>query len=926
MKAQILKIAGVKSEKDFYKKFPTEEAFMAKHGGDFKKAQVGYNTPPIDNSLAGYPGYQPIVAPPPMMDDSIYNPTLSSGLPTYNPNSDANYTIAQNQQITQATPIAADAPLKGMDAFGKGLPIVGNLIGGIQAFEAGKEKRKQAEQMKKVSEIALKASTTRPEQIARRYVRPEDNVFATSQLFPANGVGTNVLAKNGVKLKEYQTGGGLPSGFGENPYGNLAGSFFDNNGGSQIGGAIGSVFGPVGGVAGSLIGGALDTNGRRAKKAQEATMRNVMNMGLNNMAPAVQAGYASYMEDGGELSLMEDGGQLQTHWGGNAKPISYNPFLPDSGETVMFNGDSHADGGIGMTYGKNKVEVEGGEPAVQLPDGEGVNLTVFGKIPITKDYAAILGDKSATGKQFKNYVANISKTEDKQNQLVGKTSEELDALSVITPFDKLKLSSLQANLTGANMKLKMAADKKINAAHLQEAINQTADENGLSPEHLAKGKLKKAKDGYTMKAQTGVTTDPNMDLYYKTKGINPGSIDYNTPEQTGNAIFQGDSYFNTWRSKVLKALSDPTKAKEIINRLETYDGQDSADVRNALTTKGSTFNDKVNRTSELTGDQMIGPYHNLVDLGRARRNDIMVAPAATTPNAEQVSPVEETVTPFEKVDYNRSKLMDVYNMVLPYVRPTDQEPLDANQLVGEMYAMSNNQVDPVQAQGYQPDLGTPFDVTFQEQINEVTAQTRAAQKMAQGNPGAQAIIAGGAYGAYDKIKGEELRTNLTNKFGVYGDNRKLLNDAKLKNLDIYDRQYVRQSQAVSNSKATTQAALNSIGDKYAKNKLENRTLGVYENMYNYRYDDSGRAINLNGLFQANIPQAAANNNGVAIQGPNGTTLVPQYKNGKLLGYFPENKATTTTDVGNTATPPYTPIGSRRTSHSVFYYMWLANLI
>ncbi len=41
MKAEILKIAGVKSEKEFYKKFPTEESFMKVHGKAFKKAQVG---------------------------------------------------------------------------------------------------------------------------------------------------------------------------------------------------------------------------------------------------------------------------------------------------------------------------------------------------------------------------------------------------------------------------------------------------------------------------------------------------------------------------------------------------------------------------------------------------------------------------------------------------------------------------------------------------------------------------------------------------------------------------------------------------------------------------------------------------------------------------------------------------------------------
>jgi hypothetical protein len=43
MKAQILKIAGVKSEKEFYKKFPTEESFMKVHGKALKKAQSGSN-------------------------------------------------------------------------------------------------------------------------------------------------------------------------------------------------------------------------------------------------------------------------------------------------------------------------------------------------------------------------------------------------------------------------------------------------------------------------------------------------------------------------------------------------------------------------------------------------------------------------------------------------------------------------------------------------------------------------------------------------------------------------------------------------------------------------------------------------------------------------------------------------------------------
>ena len=41
MKDKILKIAGVKSEAAFYKKFPTEAAFIKAHGKELKKAQKG---------------------------------------------------------------------------------------------------------------------------------------------------------------------------------------------------------------------------------------------------------------------------------------------------------------------------------------------------------------------------------------------------------------------------------------------------------------------------------------------------------------------------------------------------------------------------------------------------------------------------------------------------------------------------------------------------------------------------------------------------------------------------------------------------------------------------------------------------------------------------------------------------------------------
>jgi hypothetical protein len=109
-----------------------------------------------------------------------------------------------------------------------------------------------------------------------------------------------------------------------------------------------------------------------------------------------------------------------------------------------------------------------------------------------------------------------------------------------------------------------------------------------------------------------------------------------------------------------------------------------------------------------------------------------------------------------------------------------------------------------------------------------------------------------------QLNEQDFIDNQRMKDTIFSGNIDTLNNADAKNREIYDQQYLRQSQAKSNTKAIAQAALNSISDKYAKNALENKTLGVMENMYNYRFDNAGRAINMNAPFQANIPYIYGN--------------------------------------------------------------------
>jgi hypothetical protein len=198
------------------------------------------------------------------------------------------------------------------------------------------------------------------------------------------------------------------------------------------------------------------------------------------------------------------------------------------------------------------------------------------------------------------------------------------------------------------------------------------------------------------------------------------------------------------------------------------------------------------------------------------------------------------------------QVMSGLQSALPYLRPSNQMPMDPQALTGEMFALATNQLEPVQAQKFVPYLTQGIQISLQDQMNEVTAQTRAAERLARGNPEALAMIAAQAYDAKNKIKGEEFRLNQGEKQRVAETNRQVLNEANKMNLGIMDHQYVRQQTAKSKTKEQAITALNSISDKILKNKLENRELAIYENLYGFRFGPNGQAYNTN-LTTFNTP-------------------------------------------------------------------------
>jgi len=505
-----------------------------------------------------------------------------------------------------------------------------------------------------------------------------------------------------------------------------------------------------------------------------------------------------------------------------------------------------------------------------------------------------LGDKNAKGKKFKNYVADLSKTEAKQNKLIEKSTDELNSLDVKNSFDRLKLTALEISIKGANMKLKEIADKKIKAADLQNAINDTAEEYGLVADDLARGKVKVDKNAMKEQAKFGKSIPKAQGGGYKTKGRGD-KWSYTQAGETGNPIWDDmQRYDNEWTPSVNEALSDKERGKRILDYINVYSGEGSDNIKKALN-KINTEEGKLAFLQQQATNKQVGPMHQIVDAAikytSRKKNDPEKRKNTISNDDEDAS--------FETIPYKRSGLLDFAGQLLPYIRPTDQEELNPNQLMGEMYAMSSNQLEPVQAIPYSPQLRVPYEINRNAAKNDLISQTRAAQRMVGYNPAAQASIAAQAYNPMQQLNEQDFVDNQRMKDQVYSGNIQTLNDAELKNREIYDQQYVRQAQAKSNTKATAQAILNSISDKYARNALENKTLGVLENMYDYRYDNRGRAINMNAPFQPNIPYIYGND------GKPTHKIVYDIDGKTILGYQPLSKKDAI-KIPSAATPAINP--------------------
>lgn len=197
-------------------------------------------------------------------------------------------------------------------------------------------------------------------------------------------------------------------------------------------------------LAGLMIADALipgEANRRRYLRPEEMTPYNPLQYGNGSQAIAEKG------------MTVPKKGKLKAQWGGNVEQASYNPY---DGGTMQFNGASHDDGGIGITYGNKPVEVEGGESAFVSQNG---NLNIMGKLKVP-----------GTNKTFKSMLKDISKQEAKTASSMEKSIDLINTADPKDKYEMLKFNSGKVMLEGGIAKQKELANTKQKLSNMQSAI------------------------------------------------------------------------------------------------------------------------------------------------------------------------------------------------------------------------------------------------------------------------------------------------------------------------------------------------------------------------------------------------------------------------------------------------------------------------
>ena len=636
------------------------------------------------------------------------------------------------------------------------------------------------------------------------------------------------------------------------------------------------------------------------------------NKPLNKKGFIDQYGHGNYgglYEDGGYAAYgggYADGGVIDTHWGGNAAPIAYNPY---DGGTTQFNGPSHADGGIGMSYNGNQVEVEGGETAAKDQNGD---LNVFGNMYVP-----------GTKTKFKTAVKEIAEKEKHFDTLKTNGTNTVNSLDPANRYEQIKFNAAELMMKGGDAGQKELAQRKQQLADLQNSMLDTAREHNLDPQGMSQGNLKKAKKGMWIGGQTnmsslsnkikkapfGITiptnsiynsdsnTDPGDSVNSPTRSDrnnNPGNIKYGKYAKAQGATGQDKDGF--------AVFPDPTLGHTAMYNLLTGDSYKNLPVKSAITkwTGGKPYD--LSGLGDLNGKKIgdLAPNElsHLIDYmrhgegtsyGTTRTPDTPLASTPptkisinpTTPIGLPSAPAFSTPTPETKPATPTQPTYSLGPTSPKRDIPTQAKPLGFNDVASDIFDIATNHERPVYGQKFIPQLYQPYQVSFQDRINQNQESFNDIKRLVNpANPAALGSLAAQKYTSDNAVRADEFRTNQGISNQVYNENVGLTNNAQLENLRLADTQYTRQEGANAKTREMNQMIVNDISDKYNAVKMRNNELRAYENLYNYRLQENPKTGGLDEtnynpdqnfeFLNRNSPSTSADNRRTTVYNPNGT--------------------------------------------------------
>jgi len=595
---------------------------------------------------------------------------------------------------------------------------------------------------------------------------------------------------------------------------------------------------------------------------------------------------AQYMNNGGEM--YGDGGELMTGEGGQTELKSYNPY---DGGTLQFNGASHEDGGININYKGQPAEVEGQETAFKDQQGD---LKIMGNLvnPLTgrkyKDDLKKIANKEMKAQKLidkGSLLLNTANPDDafellsfnsgkamamgglaKQKQLA-ETKQHLGNMqeahleiakekqqspeqmfakggTMPDPEPKKKWVYKDTNTKNLDAKIKEFADllaangiegysgarggyregsKTTSGRKSRHARNQALDIIPVAGQDAYQQILKKPElVAYMM--NNGLTAINEYDpAIAKKTGATAGHLHIGYDRGTKladkfrqDAISLYPQYSSEPKYRMNDVKGETYTAKELAAAYGMTPKDIQARIKNGILTAlpGVTSqNYKEPALNQGAGDALTENYNGFVN------KPYNIPQMNFTPKISPIQTVEGDNTPID------------LQQPAPINKPSNARGISPLQFVGEGYALATNREEPVKAQLYTPELFSPYQVSFQDRLNENQATFNSIQKQVAYDPTSLATLAGQKYSANSSVLADEFRTNQGIANDIINKNVALLNDAEKTNLGILDQQYVRQSQAKSNTKKINQDALSSISSKILQKEASNNQLRVLENMY-----------------------------------------------------------------------------------------------